>query len=122
MLVREDEATVALDLDRGDARGAEVELGREDRLAHRLEVARLDADLVALAHLEDEEVELLGEAAVEVVADEAEVVLLAHHLARAREAVLLDDVLPEREAEVVGIDGERGFLARGEWAHDVRVC
>src|SRR5206468_12701921 len=46
------------------------------------------------------------------VADEAEVVLVAHHLARALEAVLLDDVLPEGEAEMVGIDGERGLLDR----------
>ena len=36
----------------------------------------------------------------------------------AREAVLVDDALPEREAEVVGIDGERGLLA-GRNAHHV---
>ena len=42
-----------------------------------------------------------------------------HHLARAVQAVLLDDVLPDREAEVVGVDGERGLLPDGERPHHV---
>jgi hypothetical protein len=33
----------------------------------------------------------------------------------------LDDVLPQREAEVVGVDRERGLLAGRERAHHVGV-
>src|ERR1041384_1935588 len=53
------------------------------------------------------------ERAGEEVADEAKIILVAHHLARAREAVGIDDLLPQREAEVVRVDRERGLLARG---------
>ena len=38
---------------------------------------------------------------VEIVADEAEIVLVAADFARALEAVLLDDALPHRESEVI---------------------
>src|SRR6266850_2141596 len=121
VVVRQRERAVVLQFSGGDARRAEVELRPEDRLADGVDVLRRDADLVAGPGLIDEKPGLLGESLVEPVADEAEVVLVAPHLARALDAVLLDDALPDREAEVVGIDGERGLLSAGERAHDVRV-
>src|SRR5581483_3434300 len=104
VVVREDQRPVVAQLGHRDARRAVVELGREDRLAQLVDVAARHADLAVGVGLEDEELQLLGEVAVEVVADEAEVVLVAADLARLLHALRLHEVLPDREPEVVRVD------------------
>src|SRR5438094_753474 len=100
MVVRERQAAVVLELHRRHARRAEVELRREDRLANGVDVLGGDTDLVARAGFVDEQARLARELLVEPVADEAEVVLVPAHLARALDAVLLDDPFPDGKAQV----------------------
>src|SRR5262249_46547444 len=97
MVVRECQAAVVLELDRRHARRAEVELRREDRLADGVDVLAGDTDLVARPGFVDEKARFARELLVEPVADEAEVVLVAAYLARALDAVLVDDPFPDGE-------------------------
>ena len=68
-----------------------------------------------------EQLELLGELLRQVIADEAEVVVLGADLERALEPVLRDDRLPDREPEVIRIRGQRRLLLGRMRPHDVRV-
>ena len=121
MVVRERQAAVDVDVRRGDARRAEVELRRDDRLAHRMDVARSDLDPAVGVRLVDEQVELLGELAVEVIAHEAEIVFFGADPARRFETLLVDDPFPHREAEMIGIDRERQRAPGRKRPHDVRM-
>ena len=79
-------------------------------------------DLPVAARAVAEQPELLGKLARQVIAHEAEVIVLLHDAARGRQALALDDLLPHREAEVIGVDAERDLLFRSHRTHHVRVA
>ena len=56
-----------------------------------------------------------------MISDEAEVVVFRANLERALEPVFLDDGLPDREAEVIRIRGQRRLLLGRVRPHDVRI-
>jgi hypothetical protein len=91
------------------------------RIASRIafRIARHDADFAVVLRSKANRLQLLGELAIEVVAHEAEVVFLLADAARFVHAALLDDSLPQREAEVVRVDLQRRLLVGGEWTHHV---
>ena len=68
-----------------------------------------------------EQLQLFGELCRQVIAHEAEVVVLRADLERALHAVRRDDRLPDRETQVIWIDRQRRLLLRGVGADDVRV-
>jgi len=84
-----------------------------------VDVAVGEAGFAVAARFVDEQVEPLGQFLVEVVADEAEVVLLAHDVARRRQSLALDDVLPHRKAEMIGVERKRELLSAGVRTHDI---
>ena len=75
-VVHELEGAVVAHVLRGDHRGAEVVFGREDRLVQPREVLLQHLHLAVAARVVAEQAELLGELAGEVIAHEAEVIVL----------------------------------------------
>src|SRR5262245_23808560 len=91
------------------ARGPEVESRSEYRLADAVDVVRGDLDPAAF-RFEHEEPQSLHQLAIEIVADESEVVFFPADLARLVDAVLVHDVAPHRESKVVWIHRQRRLL------------
>jgi len=78
-------------------------------------------DLAVAARAVAEQAQLVGELAGQVIPYEAEVVVLLHDGARRGQAILLDDLLPHRKPQVVGVDAERDLGFGGDGPHHVRV-
>ncbi|EEF25352.1 conserved hypothetical protein, partial [Ricinus communis] len=93
-----------------DAWRTVVIAGTKDRFVHVVDVTADYPGVAIRARLVAEQVQLVRQFGRQVVADKAEIVLLGADAARRVDAVALDDVFPDREAEVVGIDGQRQLL------------
>src|SRR5690606_20467782 len=115
------ELELAVDVNARGAHGrrAEAVLGREQRIVQRRQVALLNGQRAVCRTLEAEELQLRRDLLSEVIANEAEVIVLAHDLARVLEPVLFHDLLPNRKAEMVGIRGQGDVLAARSRAHDI---
>src|SRR5262245_30543587 len=105
-----------------DTRRAEVVLLMQQALVQRRQLVLEHLDLAIRARVEAEQAELVRELPCQVIADEAEVVVLLHDRARGVEPLLLDDLLPHREAEVIRIHVERDLLVGRDRAHDIRMA
>src|SRR2546430_9394475 len=91
-VVRELERAVVAHVRGAHDRCAEVVLGREHRLVQRRQVMLEHLDLAVTARAVAEQAQLVGELAGELIAHEAEVIVLLHDGARRGQAVLLDDL------------------------------
>src|SRR5579871_6011261 len=104
-----------------DGRRAEVVLRGEQRLMERCELGVEHFDLPVAAGAVAKEIQLFRELARQIVAHEAEVIVLLHDVTGLLEPVALDDLFPHSETEMVGIDAERHLLLGRHRAHDIGV-
>src|SRR5262249_24487631 len=121
-VMHELERAVVADALRADDRRAEVVFRRQYRLVQRRQVLVEYFYLSVAARAVAEQSELLGELTRQVIAHETEVIVLLHDAPGAFEPLILDDLLPHADAEMVGIDAERDLLLRGYGSHHVRVA
>ena len=68
-----------------------------------------------------EQLQLFREIHRQMIADEGEVVVFAHDLARVFDAAFFDDFLPDGKAQVIRVRGERDVFAARGGADDVGV-
>ncbi len=92
-------------------RGAEIVLGRQNRLANIVDVAVHDPDGAVLAAFVAEQLQLFRQILGEVVTHETEVIVLGAYLERLLKAIRLHDLFPHDEAQVIGVYRQGSLLA-----------
>src|ERR1700687_3824904 len=102
MIMQELERAVDANVGGGDGRRAEIVLWRQERIVELREISVENGGGAFLFGGEAGPLELGRELRGQMVADEAEVVVLPHDPPRALESVALDDLLPEAESQVIG--------------------
>ena len=121
VIVAQHQAAIVMHQGGGDAGRAIVVLGCQDGFADGVQVAAGQPYLAVEPVFVHEQPQLIGQFRIEIITDEAEIVVVAADPARRLQAFACDDAFPHAKTQVIRIHGQGQLLVARIRAHHVRM-